>query len=103
MVGTQERPLLGMLNSLKIAVQTQGKNIRHYANYLTQRAIAYRETKFDFVRGSEGRLEKLSVDKGILREAEILQHQIAALLKCDVRPNMLPLPDMILKSCLGAR
>lgn len=67
--------------------QTQGKNIRHYANYLAQRAIAFRETKFDFVRGSEGRLEKLSVDKGILREAEILQHQIAALLKCDVLDN----------------
>lgn len=68
-------------------VQTQGKNIRHYSNYLIQRAIAFRETKFDFVRGSEGRLEKLSVDKGILREAEILQHQIAALLKCDVLDN----------------
>lgn len=65
-------------------VQTQGRNIRHYANYLTERAKAYRDTKCDFVRGAEHRLEKLSVDKGLLREAEIVQHQISSLLKCDV-------------------
>jgi hypothetical protein len=65
-------------------VQTQGRNIRHYANYLTERAKAYRDTKCDFVRGAEHRLEKLSVDKGLLRETEIVQHQISSLLKCDV-------------------
>jgi hypothetical protein len=65
-------------------VQTQGRNIRHYANYLTERAKAYRDTKCDFVRGAEHRLEKLSVDKGLLRETEIVQHQIGSLLKCDV-------------------
>ncbi|KAK2038895.1 ANTH domain-containing protein [Colletotrichum somersetense] len=64
--------------------QTQGRNIRHYANYLSARAKAYRETKCDWVRTKESRLEKLSVDKGLLRETEILQTQITALLKCDV-------------------
>ncbi|KAK6215048.1 ANTH domain-containing protein [Colletotrichum tabaci] len=64
--------------------QTQGRNIRHYANYLAARSKAYRETKCDWVRTKESRLEKLSVDKGLLRETEILQSQISALLKCDV-------------------
>ncbi|KAL0935026.1 ANTH domain-containing protein [Colletotrichum truncatum] len=64
--------------------QTQGRNIRHYANYLTSRAKAYRETKCDWVRTKESRLEKLTVEKGLLRETEILQTQISALLKCDV-------------------
>ena len=65
-------------------VQTQGRNIRHYTNYLGERARAYRETKCDYVRGAEKRLEKLTVDKGLLRETETVQHQITALLKCDV-------------------
>ncbi|KAJ3494120.1 hypothetical protein NLG97_g4282 [Lecanicillium saksenae] len=64
--------------------QTQGRNIRRYANYLTERARAYRDTKIDWVRSGEGRLERLSVDKGLLRETETLLHQLAALLKCDV-------------------
>lgn len=38
----------------------------------------------DWVRGKETRLEKLSVDKGLLRETEVVQHQLTALLKCDV-------------------
>ncbi|KAI9650541.1 hypothetical protein NHQ30_000558 [Ciborinia camelliae] len=68
-------------------VQTQGRNIRHYTNYLTERARAFRDTKCDFVRGAEGRLEKLSVEKGLLRETEAVQHQITSLLKCDVLDN----------------
>ncbi|KAK0114379.1 hypothetical protein ONS95_013872 [Cadophora gregata] len=68
-------------------VQTQGRNIRHYTNYLSERARAYRETKTDFVRGAENRLEKMTVDKGLLRETETVQHQITALLKCDVLDN----------------
>lgn len=68
-------------------VQTQGRNIRHYTNYLSERARAYRDTKCDFVRGGDRRLEKMSVDKGLLRETEIVQHQITALLKCDVLDN----------------
>lgn len=65
-------------------VQTQGRNIRHYTNYLSERARGYRDTKCDFVRGGERRLEKMSIDKGLLRETEVVQHQITALLKCDV-------------------
>ncbi|KAE9579984.1 hypothetical protein CGMCC3_g4016 [Colletotrichum fructicola] len=64
--------------------QTQGRNIRHYASYLSSRAKAFRETKCDWVRTKESRLEKLTVEKGLLRETEILQTQITALLKCDV-------------------
>lgn len=69
--------------------QTQGRNIRHYANYLSERARAYRDTKIDWVRGRENRLEKLSVDKGLLRETEAVQNQLSALLKCDVSVPML--------------
>lgn len=68
----------------RIVVQTQGRNIRHYTNYLIERARAYKETKCDFVRDAENRLEKMNVEKGLLRETEIIQHQITALLKCDV-------------------
>lgn len=70
-------------------VQTQGRNIRHYTNYLTERARSFRDTKCDFVRGAEGRLEKLSVEKGLLRETESVQNQITSLLKCDVLDNEL--------------
>ncbi|KAL1903170.1 hypothetical protein Sste5346_000455 [Sporothrix stenoceras] len=62
--------------------QTQGRNIRHYATYLNERARAYRDTKCDWVRVKETRLEKLSVDKGLLRETEAVQNQLTALLKC---------------------
>ncbi|KAG8411622.1 hypothetical protein J3458_015682 [Metarhizium acridum] len=64
--------------------QTQGRNIRHYANYLTERARAFRDTKIDWVRENDSRLEKLAVDKGLLRETEIVQNQLLALVKCDV-------------------
>ena len=66
-------------------VQTQGRNIRHYTNYLSERARGYRDTKCDFVQERhENRLEKMAVDKGLLRETEAVQHQVTALLKCDV-------------------
>ncbi|RDL33569.1 GAT-like protein [Venustampulla echinocandica] len=68
-------------------VQTQGRNIRHYTNYLAERARAYKDTKCDYVRGAERRLEKMSVEKGLLRETEIVQQQIRSLLKCDVLDN----------------
>jgi hypothetical protein len=69
------------------AAQTQGRNIRHYSNYLAERARAYKETKIDWVRLREPRLEKLSVEKGLLRETEYVQDQLTALLKCDVMDN----------------
>jgi hypothetical protein len=71
--------------TLRATVQTQGHNIRTYAEYLLRRAIEYGTTKVDYVRGGEGRLKRLSVDKGLLREAESVQDQIRALLKCQVR------------------
>lgn len=51
-----------------------------------ERVKAYRDTKLDWVRARETRLEKLSVEKGLLRETEVVQRQLTALLKCDVRP-----------------
>jgi hypothetical protein len=68
----------------RVTAQTQGRNIRHYSNYLSERARAYKDTKVDWVRTKESRLEKLSVDKGLLRETEVVQYQLTALLKCDV-------------------
>ena len=65
-------------------VQVQGGNIRSYDNYLLERARAYRDTKTDHVRAGVGRLKRLSVDKGLLRETESVQHQIRACLKCDL-------------------
>lgn len=65
-------------------VQTQGHNIHTYSEYLLRRAIEYGATKVDYVRGGEGRLKRLSVEKGLLREAESVQDQIRALLKCQV-------------------
>jgi phosphatidylinositol-binding clathrin assembly protein len=67
------------------AAQIQGRNIRHYAAYLAERTRAFKDTKVDWVRAQETRLEKLSVDKGLLRETEVVQSQLTALLKCDVR------------------
>ncbi|KAI2469534.1 ANTH-domain-containing protein [Annulohypoxylon bovei var. microspora] len=64
--------------------QIQGRNIRHYAGYLAERVRAFRETGVDWVRGKEQKLEKLSVEKGLLRQTEVVQHQLTALLKCDV-------------------
>ncbi|KAH7381716.1 ANTH domain-containing protein [Pyrenochaeta sp. MPI-SDFR-AT-0127] len=63
-------------------VQTQGHNIRTYSEYLLRRAIEYGGTKVDYVRGGEGRLKRLTIDKGLLREAESVQDQIRSLLKC---------------------
>ncbi|KAL2756972.1 hypothetical protein ACRALDRAFT_1012113, partial [Sodiomyces alcalophilus JCM 7366] len=64
--------------------QTQGRNIRVYARYIHERARAYRDTKCDWVRVKVSRLEKLTVEKGLLRETEAIQRQISALLKCDI-------------------
>lgn len=62
--------------------QTQGRNLRNYSHYLNERARCFGEVKADFVRSGEGRLRKLSVEKGLLREVECVQAQIRALLKC---------------------
>jgi phosphatidylinositol-binding clathrin assembly protein len=67
-----------------VTAQIQGRNIRHYAEYLMERVRAYKDTKVDWVRAKETRLETLSVEKGLLRETEVVQRQLSALLKCDV-------------------
>lgn len=48
------------------------------------RAKAFDATKIDHVRSGPGRLKRIGVDKGLLRETEIVQKQIRALLRCDV-------------------
>lgn len=65
-------------------VQVQGSNIGHYYTYLLARAKAYRETRIDWVREGTGRLKKQTIDKGLLRETEIVQSQVSALIKCNV-------------------
>ncbi|OCK83475.1 ANTH-domain-containing protein [Lepidopterella palustris CBS 459.81] len=65
-------------------VQTQGRNIQTYSEYLLRRAVEYGTTKVDYVRGGEGRLKRLTVDKGLLRETESVQDQIRYLLKCEL-------------------
>ena len=68
-------------------VQTQGQNIRRYSEYLLARAEAYAAAKCDYVRSGDGRIKRLSVDKGLLRETEIVQNQIKALVRCDLLSN----------------
>jgi hypothetical protein len=56
--------------------------------YLEEKVGVYRELKVDFTKvGSEkggGRLRKLSVAKGLLREVKTLQRQLETLLNCKV-------------------
>ncbi|KAK4507012.1 hypothetical protein PRZ48_000746 [Zasmidium cellare] len=68
-------------------VQTQGQNIRVYSEYLLARAQAFEKSKYDHVRGGERRMKGLTVDKGLLRETEIVQDQVKALVKCDLLQN----------------
>ena len=65
-------------------VQIQGANIRSYYNYLLSRVKSYRNTQTDWARDGKGRLKRQTVEKGLLRETESVQKQIAALLKCDL-------------------
>ncbi|KAF7629026.1 ENTH domain protein [Aspergillus flavus] len=65
-------------------VQSQGHNIRRYSDYLVARANAFEATKTDYVRSGQGRMKRLTVEKGLLRETEIVQRQIHALLQCDL-------------------
>ncbi|GBC02872.1 hypothetical protein RclHR1_04870015 [Rhizophagus clarus] len=66
----------------------QIKNIHSYAIYLEEKVAVYRELKVDFAKvtngkgESDGRLKKLTVAKGLLREVNILQRQLDTLLNC---------------------
>lgn len=88
----------GYANGIRNSVQVQGSNVRHYYTYLQVRAKAYRDSRIDWVREGQGRLKIQSVDKGLLRETEIVQDQVAALLKCDVGSNRLPFLVLMLRS-----
>nr|POF15461.1 enth domain-containing protein c19f8.03c [Quercus suber] len=68
-------------------VQTQGHNIRTYADYLLSRVKAYAATEVDYVKKGEGRMKRLTVDKGLLRETELLQDQVKALVRCELLTN----------------
>lgn len=68
-------------------VQTQGQNIRVYSEYLLARAQAYEKGNVDYVRNGERHVKRLTVDKGLLRETEIVQEQIRALVRCDLLSN----------------
>ncbi|KKK23321.1 hypothetical protein P175DRAFT_0523656 [Aspergillus ochraceoroseus IBT 24754] len=65
-------------------VQSQGHNIRRYSSYLLARAKAFEDAKTDYVRSGQGRMKRLTVEKGLLRETEIVQDQIRELLRCDL-------------------
>lgn len=68
----------------QFSAQSQGNNIRRYAEYLITRAKAFDACKTDHVRSGPGRLKRIGVEKGLLRETEIVQKQIRVLLRCDV-------------------
>lgn len=53
-----------------------------------ERVRAYRDTKTDYVKSGTGKMRRLTVEKGLLRQTEIVQDQIQALLRCDV--SLLP-------------
>jgi phosphatidylinositol-binding clathrin assembly protein len=81
-------------------VSEQGENIRDYARYLQVRVQTWRELKFDFASQNPGgdqvgRLKKLSVDKGLLREVEGVSRLVGALLKCKVYLRRIPLTTVL--------
>ena len=75
--------LVTLLSNTEV-VQTQGTNIRRYWEYLLERVRGYQDTKTDFVRSGSGKMKRLTIDKGLLRQTEIVQNEIEALVQCDV-------------------
>ncbi|XP_042561181.1 clathrin coat assembly protein AP180-like [Clupea harengus] len=62
--------------------------IRRYSRYLNEKAFAYRQMAFDFVRvkkGAEGVMRTMSTDK-LMKGMPTLQGQIDALLEFEVHP-----------------
>ena len=68
-------------------VQTQGLNISRYSEFLLCLSEAFTCSHCYYVRSGEGRMKRLTVDKGLLRETELIQDQIRALVKCDLLSN----------------
>lgn len=71
------------------------RQIPLYAEYLDARVASYRDAKVDFVRlymasshqensSKLGRLRRLELEKGLLKEVTTVQNQTDALLRCRV-------------------
>ncbi|RKP09390.1 ANTH domain-containing protein [Thamnocephalis sphaerospora] len=99
-------PSLLSLEYMRDRSSSQTEHIRMYAAYLEEKVMVYRELKIDFVRayagtfarasdprsrprtsdGTQpptiGRLRRLPVEKGLLKEVATVQRLIAALLRC---------------------
>ncbi|SAL96063.1 hypothetical protein [Absidia glauca] len=62
------------------------QNIYLYTAYLQQKVEAYRELRVDYIKNTMaskvGRLRRLSIKDGLLKETMVLQKQVSALLKC---------------------
>ncbi|KAI9252525.1 ANTH domain-containing protein [Helicostylum pulchrum] len=79
------------LDTSKLREKSSGvvhiQNIYLYTAYLEQKVIAYRHLRYDYVKNTmgskEGRLRRLSVKDGLLKETIVLQKQIGTLLKCN--------------------
>lgn len=77
------------LTLVKALVSEQGENIRDYARYLQVRVQTWRELKYDYASqrpngDQSGKLKKLEVEKGLLREVEGISRLVGVLLKCKV-------------------
>lgn len=66
----------------------QIENIYLYSTYLQQRTLAFRELGIDHAKSTMankiGKLRRLSVDNGLLKQTVIVQKVLSALLKCNV-------------------
>ncbi|CEP20084.1 hypothetical protein [Parasitella parasitica] len=77
------------LDTSKLREKSSGvvhiQNIYLYTAYLEQKVIAYRHLRVDYVKktmgSKEGRLRRLSVEDGLLKETTVLQKQMGTLLK----------------------
>ncbi|BFZ55401.1 hypothetical protein PYCC9005_002442 [Savitreella phatthalungensis] len=70
-----------------------GRSIHNYGGYLQQRARSFAAIQQDYAKGrsdrskASGRLRKLSVEKGLLRETEHVQKMISSLVRCKLSEN----------------
>ncbi|SAM08845.1 hypothetical protein [Absidia glauca] len=62
------------------------QNIYLYTSYLQHKVAAYRELQVDYIKHTMatkvGRLRRLTIKDGLLKETMVLQNQVTALLKC---------------------
>ena len=65
----------------------QTKNVRNYALYLEERVAVYRELKKDVLKDKDlmvARIRSLPLAEGLLKEVEVMQKQVQALIGCKV-------------------